>query len=174
MGRRTGLDLSITMLYRMWAFNQQANQKLLQVLRQIPEATLQETSSPSRGSLWRLVIHIVFTEEHFIRCCRGETYQRQMLKTVDQLQHHWQTLHLDALEYLQNASTGELQEVVGVELGGRQFHFSRWEMLLQAVTHSIQHRGELSMLLSSLGHPLPNMDLIVYLAEIHKMEWPWQ
>lgn len=168
------MDISIALLRSLYGFNRRANQKLLQVLARLPAAELQAAPSPSRSNLWRLVNHMLYTEEHFIRCCRGEDYQRRLLPDVDRLGEHWLALQNDALEFLENSSAGKLAEIVTVELGGREFQFSRWELLLQAVTHSIQHRGELSILLSEMGYPLPNMDLIVYLAEEHGIDWPWK
>lgn len=162
------------MLRALWGFNRQATEKLLQVLAQIPVAELHAAGSPSRTNLWRLVNHIYYTEQHFVRACRGEIYQRQLLPEVAALQESWLALHEDALAFLDNTSLAALAETIVIELGGKQFQFARWELLLQAVTHSIQHRGELSILLSRLGYPLPNMDLIVYLADTHGYDWPWE
>lgn len=162
------------MLYVLWAFNRQATQKLLEALAELPAGALEDTPSPSRGSIWRLACHVYFTEEHFVRRCRGENYQRQLPSGLAELGLRWLALQEEALSHLATVSPADLEETLAVELGGRQFHFKRWELLLQAVTHSIQHRGELSILLTELGHPLPNMDLIVHLAESHGIDWPWK
>jgi uncharacterized damage-inducible protein DinB len=39
--------------------------------------------------------------------------------------------------------------------------------------HSTHHRGELSIVLTELGYPLPTLDIIVHFAEQSGQAWPW-
>jgi len=36
----------------------------------------------------------------------------------------------------------------------------RWEMLLHAINHSTQHRSEVAMMLTKLGHSQGNMEIL--------------
>ena len=45
------------------------------------------------------------------------------------------------------------------------FNFPVWQIVLQVYNHSMIHRGELSILLTELGHPLPNMDILIQFGE---------
>jgi uncharacterized damage-inducible protein DinB len=45
-------------------------------------------------------------------------------------------------------------------------------LLAQAFVHSTHHRGELSIVLSHLGHPLPTLDIIIPFVTWSGQKWP--
>jgi uncharacterized damage-inducible protein DinB len=47
-----------------------------------------------------------------------------------------------------------------------------WLLLMQAFVHSTLHRGELSIVLSNFGHPLPTLDIIIPFIEWNGQIWP--
>ncbi len=67
----------------------------------------------------------------------------------------------------------DLDRQVQVTLRGRPFQFPMWQLLSQAFVHSTHHRGELSIVLTELGHPLPTLDIIVHFAKESGQAWPW-
>jgi len=162
------------LLLTLWQYNASANQKLCGILAKLPQETLETTTTPSRENLWRLVNHIFLTEQHFLKICIEGTAPRPVrFAHFSDLAAAWEWINNEGIQYLEQESLAKLGEVIPVTIGMHTFRFARWELLLQCVTHSIQHRGELSIVLSGLGHPLPNMDLIVTMAEQHGYVWPW-
>jgi uncharacterized damage-inducible protein DinB len=45
-------------------------------------------------------------------------------------------------------------------------------LMLQSLIHSVHHRGELSIVMTGLGHPLPTLDIILHFARESGQPWP--
>nr|MBP9041735.1 hypothetical protein [Anaerolineaceae bacterium] len=50
---------------------------------------------------------------------------------------------------------------ITVQIGAGRFTLPRWQLLAQSLIHSIHHRGELSIVMTELGYPLPTLDPIL-------------
>ncbi len=66
----------------------------------------------------------------------------------------------------------ELQRELDVTIRGEPVHLPVWQLLLQAFIHAVHHRGELSILLSQIDHPLPTLDIILHFVEESGQDWP--
>jgi len=47
----------------------------------------------------------------------------------------------------------------------------RWQMLAQSLLQSIHHRGELSIVMTQLGYPLPTLDPIIQFIKESGQVW---
>ncbi len=65
----------------------------------------------------------------------------------------------------------ELEEEITVNLGRGEVTLPRWQFLSQSLLHSFHHRGELSIVMTQLGYPLPTLDPI--LKYIRDSGQPW-
>ena len=66
-------------------------------------------------------------------------------------------------EYLEIVNENELYEVIATQIRQQPLQLTRWQMLAQSLIHSIHHRGELSIVMTGLGYPLPTLDPILQL-----------
>jgi uncharacterized damage-inducible protein DinB len=163
-------------LFALARYNAYANQVLLSTAAELSLEELRETPSPSRGSILRLIQHLFATEAAFLAQCQGKTFkfEREKLATIAQLQGFARQLEADLLGLVSSASEDDPAQVRQIEIGGHPFRFPVWQILVQVFMHSAQHRGELSILLSELGHPLPISDIIVQFAGQSGQPWPWK
>jgi len=90
----------------------------------------------------------------------------------DSLQSYQQQLAQEQSAFIQILADADLRREIDFQIGSQPLHLPLWQMLLQAFVHSTHHRGELSIVLSQLGHPLPTLDIILPFVEWSGQTWP--
>ena len=104
------------------------------------------------GSVRKLLLHIFATELFFAHRVMDETgtdYENLPHATLDELFETSVTAHRKFAEFLKTAPVEEW--MTPVSLGFRNFKASKRKMLMQAVMHSIHHRGQLATFLRQQG-----------------------
>ncbi len=167
-------------LLSLYRFHVQANTMVLDTATQLSEEEFTREFSPSHGSIRMLLLHILGGDYYFPMVCRGETPDLDAFKTttdavrtVADLRPRFEDAADSALRYIEGLSDDELQVDVSVTFGEHTFTLPRWQMLTQLVFHAHMHRGELSILMTELGHPLPTIDIMVYFIIASGQEWPF-
>ncbi|MBI5304054.1 MAG: DinB family protein [Chloroflexi bacterium] len=150
-----------------------ANLELLNTASQLSESDLRAATSPSRDSVFRLIQHLVAGEAYFLARCQGKHIKidQQAIATMESLKTFANAVSAEMRAFIANLDDAQAQRVMDTQIMDRSFRFPIWQMLVQAFMHSAQHRGELSILLSSLGHPLPTSDIIVQFIQQSGQEW---
>lgn len=162
-------------LLELCEYNDYATALVLGIVACLSPEEMTRPISPSHGSVLKLLQHMFSTEAYFLAVCQGDRLETsgEDLQTLKTLQDHWIALAEERREYLVSISAEELQAQESVQIRERVFHFPRWQMVLQALLHAAHHRGELSIILSEAGHPLPTLDVIIQFARQSGQEWPW-
>lgn len=161
----------------MHNYNDYANALVLDTAAKMSESELTRDSSPSQGSVKALLLHIALCEYGFILRCLGVP--------LDSIKDDFETLDLAGIrdlfarvatmrkEYLEIVNENELYETIATQIRQQPLQLSRWQMLAQSLIHSIHHRGELSIVMTGLGYPLPTLDPILQFIRESGQEWPW-
>jgi uncharacterized damage-inducible protein DinB len=154
-------------------YNAYANQTLLETAVKIPYKKLDVTPSPSRHSALTLIKHTLDTEAFFLAQLLGEDYQPgiRSLTSMEEIQEHAKRNSEKFLSYVDALDDAVLAREVDLALGTPPLRLSVWQVLLQVFMHSAQHRGELSIILSSIGYPLPIDDIIIRFVEESGQTW---
>ncbi len=161
-------------LSTLCTYNTCANQLVLDTVAQLSETDFTRESSPSHGSVRGLLIHMLRVEASFLARCQERCIEADDLPALADIRRHWHTLSQEMHDFIASLDESRLHRVLLVPMRDRSFRFPTWQMLLQALLHSHHHRGELSIVLSALGYPLPTLDIIVHLAEQSGQPWPWE
>ena len=151
-----------------------ANGLLLGVAREMPEEELDRPSSPSHGSVLGLLRHMFGCEAFFLARCQGlppAPEQAQAL-SFEEFVEDWKRLAEARQAYLAAADEVDLAGGAEMRVGGQRLGFTRAQMLVQSLVHSIHHRGELSIVMTGLGYPLPTLDIILHFNRQSGREWP--
>jgi uncharacterized damage-inducible protein DinB len=161
-------------LLTLYSYNSYANKLVFEVVAQLSEAEFTGTMIPIYPSVRALLHHMLSVEAFFLASCRGEAhaFDPAALPAPADIQQAWEQLDRERQDYLAALTEAALAEELPIQLGGAPFRFTRWQMLLQAFIHSNHHRGELSVLLTHLGHPLPTLDIIVQFVQESGQSWP--
>lgn len=157
--------------------NAYANNILFQVAAKLTPAELEAAQSPSRESAYQLLVHLLTAEAFYLAQIGGEarTINKETRATMEQLVL-LATAHNDSfVAFVTALREDDLTREVTLEFSNKsQFRYLVWQVLTQVFLHSAQHRGELSILLSALGHPLPIDEIIIRFAEESGQPWPYK
>ncbi len=162
------------LLSALYAYNTYANRLVLDTAAQLSDEAFAQSASPSHDSVQILLLHMLRVELFFLKQSQG----RPLLPpptappTLAQIRDSWGQLSQEQEAFVSSLTAADLKREIAYQMAGRDFRLPMWQLLTQAVVHSIHHRGELSVVLSQLGHPLPTLDIIIPFVIQSGQEWP--
>jgi uncharacterized damage-inducible protein DinB len=150
-------------LLALYDYSIHANNTVLDAVTQLSDEEFRRETGASHGSVFRLLWHIVDAEDFLFALCQpNRVAERVTLHTAADFRAYHEQVSTRNRTFLAGLQESDLDHEVMTTLTGQPHQFAIWQILTQAMYHSIHHRGELSILLTQLGHPLPDMDIIVY------------
>jgi uncharacterized damage-inducible protein DinB len=163
------------MLLALYAYNAYANRLVLETAAGLTEDEFTRQSSPSRQSVRTLLAHMIGSEAFFLGLCRGQSLPTPPASppTLADIQGYASQLPGEQESFLKASDEAGLEREVTFQMGDQTLHLPVWQLLVQAFVHSTHHRGELSIVLSHLGHPLPTLDIIIPFVTWSGQKWPW-
>ena len=163
-----------SMLSTLYAYNAYANRHVLEIAGRLTDEEFTRRSSPSRESVYILLRHLLASETFFLKHCQQRALPPQLdhLATLADLQGYQQQLAEEQSTFIQTLTEAELHCEIDFQIGLQPLHLPMWQLLVQAFVHSTHHRGELSIVLSQLGQPLPTLDIILPLVKWSGQVWP--
>ena len=156
-------------------YNAYANGLVFDTIARLPPEELQQEASPSHGSVVKLLLHMFAVELFFFTACQngeGTAGKPARPSTLADLRPAWADLETARLSYLGSCTQADLARQHSIRLGGQMLHYTAAQMLMQSMLHSTHHRGELSIVLTRLGHPLPTLDIILQFTQQSGQVWP--
>lgn len=157
-------------IHRLTAYNVWANQRITGLLREQPDAVLQQEIASSFPSIRKTAFHIWDAEHLWLKRLHGERQpvwpSKNFAGTMEEAYEAWASASRALMEYAQSLSEEQLLEEFDYQnTKGEAFRQPRYEALLHVVNHSTYHRGQLITMLREAGvnEGLPATDLIVYL-----------
>ncbi|HEY9086952.1 MAG TPA: DinB family protein [Anaerolineaceae bacterium] len=160
-------------LLALTAYHAYANRLLFSRAQLLDEAQFTHESRLSHGSVQRMLRHILGVERGFLAMAQGQKAARLELTSFSEIRAALEAEDAALQAFVQGHAWEELCREAHFDLGQIQLTLPVWKALLQILVHSIHHRGELSILMTELGQPLPTPDIIVQFAEEGGQPWPW-
>ncbi|KPL20408.1 MAG: hypothetical protein AMJ93_12005 [Anaerolineae bacterium SM23_84] len=162
-------------LMALYSYNAYANGLLLDTVEKLTEEQFSRRCSPSHGSVRSLLLHMLECEAFFLAQCQGQRFELEVasLPALADIRRQWRQLAEEQQGWITSLTHAGLTRQVRLELRGQELVFAVWELLLQAVVHSVHHRGELSVVCTGLGYPLPTMDIILHFIKQRGQSWPF-
>ena len=140
----------------MLRYNEWANHTLFEACRALDDGQLDARASDASPSVRELLTHIATGQ------------QTILLRMTGRQQSSWGTWRgFDALLDLLDRSSDDLvaaaeglgeEGSVEVKNGEDVYRFPKSFLLVQAMTHGVEHRTEIKLLLASVGVPTPDLD----------------
>ena len=163
-------------LSSLYNYNAYANELLFQTITPLSDHQLDQESSPSLENVRTLLIHTFAVEKFFLYTCLDSPYKLDPdeYQNINELISQWKSLAKEQIHFIDSQGPDDLLRDVEIKIRQHKFCLPAWQLLTQALVHSIHHRGELSIVLSKLGHPLPTMDPILLFVRQSGQEWPWE
>ncbi len=162
-------------LLALYTYNIYVNKLVLDTIEKLTEKELSQECSPSRGSVHGLLRHMLECEAFFLAQCQEHSVELEFidLSTLANIRRYWRKLEQEQLDFIGSLGEADLVRNIQVQLREQQLVFPVWELLVQALIHSVHHRGELSIVLSELNYPLPTLDIILHFIKQSGQSWPY-
>jgi len=168
--------LNKSSLFVLHNYNNHANKLVLETAAKLDEQEFTTSSSPSHGSVQGLLTHMLTTEFFFLARCEGKPVISKPGApplTIEEIGVTFAQITEERRKYLAWVSEDLLAQEIVIPIGGHDIKLARWQFLAQSLMHSAHHRGELSIVLTGLGHPLPTLDIIIEFVQESGQEWPY-
>jgi uncharacterized damage-inducible protein DinB len=160
-------DMTIKDLETMFDYGYWANRKLFEVISQLTPEQFTQSVAGSYGSVRNTMVHVLSAEWGWLDRCggpqRGAALSAANFPTVASLLDRWQQVEAYVREFLKTLRDEDLSRVVEFTIGtGPKQAMSLGELMHHAAIHGVHHRGQVALLLRSLGHVPGNFDILLY------------
>lgn len=155
------------------AYNAYANNLVFTSAEALGDEQFRRESGVSHSSVQRTLRHMLATERGFLGILRGVPAPRLELETLAEIREKFVETDADFEGYIAGLDAEETNREVLVDFDQIQLKLPVWKILLQVLLHATHHRGELSIIMTGLGCPLPTLDIIAQFAQQDGQEWPW-
>jgi uncharacterized damage-inducible protein DinB len=158
----TARDLETLFDYSYWA-----NKKLLEVVAKLTSEQFTQQVTGSYGSVRNTLVHIMSTEWGWLDRCggarRGPRLSAADFPTVTSVTEKWARVEAYLREFLAALRDEDLGKVVKFAIGEGPSHSMKLgQMLHHAAIHGVHHRGQVALLLRSLGYVPGDFDILYY------------
>jgi uncharacterized damage-inducible protein DinB len=164
------------LLLDLSGYSDYANQMVLAEASKLDQTDLRRQVTPSHGSVWNLLLHMLVVESFYLHAAQGRNGESDNSSPISlpDVTLAWDLLASERRAYIASLVSGELGQATPFELGGSTLTLPRYQLLLQGITHSQHHRGELSVVMTELGYPLPTLDCIIFFVRESGQTWPYE
>jgi uncharacterized damage-inducible protein DinB len=162
--------MTVKDLERLYDYGYWANKKLLSVVSQLTPDQFTQTVAGSYGSVRNTMVHILSAEWGWLDRCggtsRGPALNAEDYPTLASVYDRWRQVESYVREFLSTLRDSDLDRTVEFAIGGGQKQsMCLGDLMHHAAIHGVHHRGQVALLLRSLGHTAGNFDVLVYYGD---------
>ena len=155
-------DLEELFDYSYWA-----NDRLFEVAAQLTPEQFTKPVAGSYGSVRNTFVHVLSAEWGWLDRCGGARRGNALIPTdyptLISLLHQWHQIESHTREFFGTLKDEDLDRVVEFTLGDGPSRAVPLGLLLHhAALHGVHHRGQVALLLRSLGYVPGNFDILIY------------
>jgi uncharacterized damage-inducible protein DinB len=166
----------LSLIRSYYEYNEWANNHVLDVASSLSDEELRREQGASFASVRGNLSHIAGAQIVWLGRWTGERSPALALlvedASIEDIRRAFDTSHKDLREYITSLSEGALDATSSLEelaryrdRDGNNQQATLWKLMLQVVNHGTQHRSEAAMVLTSLGHPLRDLDYVLFELE---------
>jgi uncharacterized damage-inducible protein DinB len=158
-------DLELLYSYGDWA-----NRKVFGVISQLTPEEFSRSVVGSYGSVRNTMVHVLSAEAGWLERCggprRGPRLNPADFPTVESIVQLWSKVETQMRAFLTTLKDDDLARHVEFSIDQAGKHsMPLGELIHHAATHAVHHRGQVALLLRSLGHAPGNFDILFYYAD---------
>ena len=159
--------MTVKDLQALYDYSYWANKKLFEVLAGLTPEQFTEVVAGSYGSVRNTMVHVLSAEWGWLDRCggapRGAALVASDYPTLTSLLDRWQQVEASVRTFLGDLRDEDLDRVVEFAFGSGPKHAMRLgELMHHAAIHGVHHRGQVALLLRSLGQVPGNFDILFY------------
>ena len=160
----TAKDLQVLYEYDRWA-----NKKLLDVVAQLTPEQFTQSVAGAYDSVRNTMVHVFSAEWGWLDRCggakRGERLKPADYQTIESLMQLWTTTEGHLREFLSRLKDEDLARIVEYDFGEGPNTSTLGELMHHGAIHAVHHRGQVALLLRSIGVVPGNFDILFFYAE---------
>jgi uncharacterized damage-inducible protein DinB len=158
----TAKDLETFFDYSYWA-----NTKVFEVVAKLTSEQFTQQVTGSYGSVRNTLVHMMSTEWGGLDRCggtrRGPRLSATDFPTFTSVAKQWTRVETYLREFLASLEDEDLEKTVEFVIGDGPLHSMKLgQMLHHAAVHGVHHRGQIALLLRSLGYVPGDFDILYY------------
>ena len=162
--------MNVESLATLYDYGYWANRKLFDVIAQLTPEQFTQTVAGSYGSVRNTMVHLLSAEAGWLERCggpkRGPRLNPEDFPTVNSVIEAWSRAETNVNGFLAKLNDEDLVRGVKFSLGSsEESSMQLGELMHHAAIHGVHHRGQIALLLRSLGHAPGNFDILLYYAE---------
>jgi len=166
--------MTVRDLKELYDYSCWANRTLFGVLSQLQPDQFTQTVAGSYGSIRNTVVHMMSAEWGWLSRCggseRGAALAPNDYLTYESVETTWRKIEIYVRHFLSRQKDEDLVRMVEFTLGSSQKRsMSIGDLLHHAIIHGVHHRGQVVLMLRTLGYTPGNFDILFYYTEKRAM-----
>lgn len=165
------MSVSRIMLVAIAEHSRFANARLLDQAALLSDAELDADRPGMFGSIRITLLHMMQAQYSWLRRFQEldpvAPWESAEFQTIADMRRAWAEIDDATLAYLASVTDAQLLEVIHIRFwSGWENHVPRWQAIVHQAFHQQQHRGEMAMVLTTLGHSPGEFDVLDYFDEV--------
>jgi uncharacterized damage-inducible protein DinB len=162
--------MRVSDLERLYDYHYWATKQLIGVVSQLTPEQFTQSVAGSYGSVRNTLVHVLSAEWGWLERCggpaRGERLNPQDYPTVDTLIGAWGRVEAYMRAFLSGLKEDDLPRDVEFAIGaGPKLSMPLGDLMQHAAVHAVHHRGQVALLLRTLGFTPGNFDWLLFAGE---------
>ena len=162
----------LELIRAMYEYNEWANDVILDACAEVSEDALRDKHSISHDSIATLLVHILGAQTFWLGRWKGEQFtgfpQLAEGPVIPAMREAFGSYHSDFRDYIAGVTDARIDEKIPLpewteRAKGKSLML--WQVMMQISEHGIHHRAEIQSALTALGHPVQDLDYILYAAD---------
>ena len=162
--------MRVSDLERLYDYHYWANRQLVSVVARLTRGEFTDSVAGSYGSIRNTLVHVLSAEWGWLERCggakRGERLRSNDYEAVESVVQTWSQVEEHVRRFLSGLEDDDLAREIAFTIGdGPQQSMLLGDLMHHAAVHAVHHRGQVALLLRTLGYVPGNFDFLLYLAE---------
>lgn len=148
----------------MYEYGIWANQKLLDAARALTDEQLHHPFTQYKFTILGSFVHLVSAEWRWYQSWIGVPMENRLtvddLPTIVAVKTRWEQLYVERRAFIASLTPERLQQPLVRKLQGQEHSIPLWQALVHVANHGTQHRSEIALMLTELGHSPGDLDMV--------------
>jgi uncharacterized damage-inducible protein DinB len=160
--------MTVEHIRTLYAYNVWANQRIRATAGPLTPEQFLAPRGPDGASMRDALVHTLSAQWIWLSRWKGDSPSAMLAAADfadrDAVAARWEAHDRELLAFVAGLDDARLARTVHyVNTRGKPFAFPLWQLMLHQANHATQHRSEVALWLSALGHSPGDLDLIAYL-----------
>ena len=153
---------------QMYAYGIWANQKLLEKASALTDEQLRQPFTQGEFTILGSFVHLVGAEWRWHQAWSGVPMSERLtvedVPTIDAVRAKWELVWVERRAFIESLTPERLTQPFVRKLQGKEQSIILWQALVHVANHGTQHRSEIALMLTDLGHSPGDLDMVWYFS----------